>query len=107
MSFDINKTGAEMVEAMVNVLAGKWPNIKETVQTIMTNEQETLSAIAEARINGDIDDEEMKDKLKQEKEVLKIGLLAVAIGGKKAVQDAVNAALNIFWKAVQAALKFA
>ncbi|MBA4417182.1 MAG: hypothetical protein C0392_04635 [Syntrophus sp. (in: bacteria)] len=104
MDFDINKTLEDMLAAATKVFTGKWPEIEGIVKTIMQNEKETLLMIAEARLNGEIDDDEMKGRLKQEKKVFKAGLLAVEIAGKKMAQDAINAALDVFWKAVKTAL---
>jgi hypothetical protein len=104
MSFDIEGTIEDMVSAVSGVISGEWPEVKDCVKQALEDEKEALEEIAKARINGEIDDEDMKSQLEDEKVALEAALLACQVKAKAAAQKAVNAAVDVFRNAVSAAI---
>ena len=105
MSFDMDKTVADMGSAAAAVLGGEWGKVKDCVEKALDDEKEALKAIADARIAGEINDAEMKSQMEDEKVALKAALLVCKIKAKLTVQKTVNAALNVLQGAIKAALK--
>jgi uncharacterized protein YgfB (UPF0149 family) len=105
MAFAIGNVINDMLGAAGAVLGSEWPKVRSCVKSALEDEKEALADIAKARIDGDIDDAEMKSQLADEKETLKAALLVCQVHGKLAAQQAVNAAIDVFWNAVKAAIK--
>ncbi len=80
------------------------PKAKDAMESVLKEEAGALKSIAEARIRGDIDDDELESQLEDEKATLEAGLAMVAVVAKVSLQNAVNAAINVFWKAVKGAI---
>lgn len=104
MSFDLNKTLEDMLAAAKAVFADEWPNVKDDMQRVLNDEKEALKDIAEARIRGEINDEELEEQLKDEKEAFEAGLSMARASTKATMQHALNAASEVFWNAVRAAI---
>ena len=104
MSFDFGKTLADMLDAAKKVSADEWPAIQDDVQRVFRDQEEALKDIAKARIRGDIDDDDLKRQLEDEKEALAAGLAMVRSTRKSTIQRVLNAAVEVFWTAVRAAL---
>lgn len=104
MAFDISAVLDGMAGAAGDVLSAEWPKVQNCVKAALAEEREALEAIADARLLGEINDEEMQAQLEDEKETLKITLLACRVKEKVAVQKASNAACKVFTDAVKAAL---
>ncbi len=107
MKFDIEETGKNMLAAAAGVLTGEWPGIQACVTKAFEEEQEALAAIAQARLAGEINDDQMWSQLDDEKDVLTASLLACKVRTKAAAQKAINAALKALTDAIQVALKAA
>ncbi|UCH32464.1 MAG: hypothetical protein JSV05_03550 [Candidatus Bathyarchaeota archaeon] len=104
MSFDLNKTLEDMLAAAKAVFGDEWPDAKDDMQRVLNDEKEALKDIAEARIRGEINDEELEEQLKDEKEAFEAGLSMVSASTKATIQHALNAASEVFWNAVRAAI---
>ena len=107
MKFDIQETGKNMLAAAAGVLTGEWPGIQACVTKAFQDEQAALAKIAEARLAGTINDDELKSQLEDEKETLTAQLLVCQVKTKVAAQQAINAALKVLTDALQVALKAA
>lgn len=105
MSLDMDKTISDMGSAAAVVLGKEWGKVKECVEKALADEKEALTAIAGARIAGEINDAEMKAQIEDEKVALKAALLVCKVKAKMTVQKTVNAAMNVLQSAVQAALR--
>ncbi|SFB65267.1 hypothetical protein [Azotobacter beijerinckii] len=105
MAFDIEEVLDGMLDAAAGVLSAEWPKVRACVKTALEEERDALEAIAKARLNGEIDDDEMNSQLKDEKETLKAALLVCKVKGKIAAQKAANAAIKVLSDAIKAALK--
>ncbi|MGD2119530.1 MAG: hypothetical protein PVG66_14305 [Chromatiales bacterium] len=104
MSFDIDKTIGDMLSAASDVISGDWPHVKDCIEQAFKAEKDALKEIAEARIDGLIDDDDMKSQLEDEKVALEAALLACRVRAKIMAQNAINAAINVFKEAISLAL---
>lgn len=105
MAFDIGKVLDGMLGAAAGVLSTEWPNVEACVKTALKEERDALEAIAKARLEGEIDDDEVKSQLADEKEALKASLLACKVKGNVAAEKAANAAIKVLSDAIEGALK--
>ena len=104
MAFEVKTTLNDMLAAMEKVLAGEWPKIRSCMTKALEDEAEALKDIAEARLKGEIDEDEMKSELDDEKLALKAALLACQVQAKVAAEQAANAAIQVLADAIKAAL---
>jgi len=79
-------------------------DIKGAVKEILDAEKESLRELGEARLKNEIDDTVFNRELEREKKVVEAELLTIQIMTKALAQKAVNEALDIFVKAVKAAV---
>lgn len=107
INFNIEQTAKDMLAAVAGVLKGEWPGIQSCVTKALSDEKDALAAIAQARLDGDIDDAEMQSQLEDEKEALTAALLVCQVKTKVAAQQAVNAAINVLTTAITTAIKAA
>lgn len=105
MDFDIAKVFDGMIGAAGDVLSAEWPKVQACVKAAFKDEQNALEAIAKARLDGEIDDEDTKSQLDDEQDALKVALLACNVKGKVTAQKAANAAIKVLSDAIYAALK--
>lgn len=104
MTFDINATLSDMLNAVKGVVSGEWPKVRDCVKKALAEEQQALEDLAQARLQGEIDDATLAEQLADEKETIKAVLLVCEIMSKKMMQDAANAAIDAFNKAITGAL---
>lgn len=102
MSFNIDKTTKEMLDAVCGVVSGD--GLSDCVRSALDREKAAIADIAQARLDDDIDDEEMKSQLDDEKIVLEAALLACRVEVKVEAQNAANAALGVLKDAIRAAI---
>jgi hypothetical protein len=105
MAFDIEKVLKEMASAASKVLSKDGAAVGNCVKSAIKDEEDALKAIAEARLAGEITDDDVEEHLDGEKDALKAALLACQVKAKATAQKAINAALEVFNKALKAALK--
>jgi hypothetical protein len=105
MAFNFGEVLDEMLGAAAEVLSAEWPKVNTCVTTAFEEERNELEAIAKARLEGEIDDDEMKSQLADEKETLKAVLLVCQVKGKVAAQKAANAAIKVLSDAIKVAVK--
>ncbi|MBL6996652.1 hypothetical protein [Desulfobacula sp.] len=104
MSFNIEQTITGMLDAAKGVFAGEWPMIKDDMKRVLEDEKNALRDIAEARLRGDINDEELEEQLKDEKVAFQAGLSMVSASTKATIQRAIDAVSDVFWTAVKTAI---
>jgi len=74
------------------------------MEQVLRDESDTLQNIAIERINGNITESDAARQIEDEKVVIESALAMLKVINKVMIQDAVNAALDVFWKSVKAAL---
>jgi tRNA A-37 threonylcarbamoyl transferase component Bud32 len=104
MSFDIRAVVKDMGAAMKETLEEDLGELEDFGKEILENEKESLEAIGKERVAGRWSKEKFDKELEREKKVIEVGLLTIQIMTKAAAQRAVNAAIEVFVKAVKAAL---
>lgn len=105
MAFDFENTLKGMLAAAHGVVKKELPQVKECVEHVLREEEEVLKEIAQARLDGKINDDELKSQLEDEKEVVEVAMLACSVRAKKLAQEAANAAIKVLHDAVGAAIK--
>ena len=104
MSFDISQVLKEMTGAITDAVKDGAGDIKESAKAILDAEKESLKELGDARLSGDIDDVVFDREIEREKKVVEAELLTIKIMTKALATKAVNAAINVFVKAIKAAL---
>jgi gas vesicle protein len=104
MSFDIDAILKDMANAIKDVVKDDWENVSGYAKQILQNEKEALKELAEDRISGAITDEELKSEMEAEKTTIEAELKAVQVMAKAMAERAANAALDVFYKAIKAAI---
>ena len=104
MSFNIDTTLEDMVAAVKAIVDKDRHKISGYAKQIFDDEKKTLNQIALLRLSGQITDEELQSEIEDEKDTVQAQLLALKVLNKATAQKATNAALNVLYKAVIAAL---
>ncbi len=104
MKFDIEAVLKDMAEAVKNATKDDVADAKQYSSQILENEKDALAELSTARITGQIDEATFKREVEREKKVVETELLAIQIMTKALTQKAVNAAIDVFVKAVKAAI---
>jgi hypothetical protein len=105
MSLNIDQTLNDMGAAVAGVVAGDWPKVKACIEAALQEEKSALVAIAKARLAHEIDEDEMKSQLDDEKEALQAALLVCQIETRIMAQTAANAAIKVLTDAIKLAVK--
>jgi hypothetical protein len=103
MSFDIEQVLKDMTGAITDAVKAGTGDISAAVQQILDTEKASLQELGEARLKGEIDDTVFDREIEREKKVVEAELLTIEIMTKALAQKAVNAAIDVFVKAVKAA----
>ena len=104
MSFDIDQVLRDMADAISDAVKEGAGDIKAFAKEIVNAEKDSLKELGEARLRGEIDDAVFEREIEREKKVVEAELLAIKIMTKALAQKAVNAAIEVFVKAVKAAI---
>lgn len=105
MKFDIDKVITDMSAAVKDSVGKDWNDVKDIANQFLQNNKERLKMIAELRLNGELTQEEFESRLIDNKLVMEAELNAIAVLSKAIAQNAVNAAIDVLIKAVNAAAK--
>lgn len=104
MSFDLEQTLKDMLDSARGIFEDEWPMVKDDMERVFNDEREALRGIADARLRNEIDDEETEEQLNDEKEAFQAGLSMVRASREATIQRALDAASEVFWNAVKAAI---
>jgi len=104
MSFDFNAVIGDMLAAMKESVDTDWDDVQGYAKQVIENERETLLELADQRLAGLLTDEELKSELEDEKATVAAQLKAVQVMSKAMAQRAANAAMDVLFNAVRAAL---
>lgn len=104
MVFDIGEVLKDMAEAIRNAVKNDAGDIKQYANQILENERDSLKELGLARLSGQIDDEVFQREIEREKKVVEAEFLTMQIMTNALAQKAANAAIDVFVKAVTAAL---
>jgi hypothetical protein len=104
MNFDIDAVLRDMTKAIQGVVRDDWENVGGYAKQILQNEKEALRELSEARISGAITDAELEQELEDEKATIEAEFKAVQVMAKVMAERAANAALDVLYKAIRAAI---
>ncbi|XBS69316.1 hypothetical protein ABK905_23230 [Acerihabitans sp. KWT182] len=104
MSFDIDQVLKNMLVAALNVIHNSDDAIATNVSQVLYNSKKKLVQLYQARKDGKIDDLDLRGEIEREGAVVKVQLLTLQIETDVILQKAVNAAIDVFYKAVIAAI---
>jgi hypothetical protein len=104
MSFDIEQVLKDMADAVADSVKEGAGDIKSSAKEILDLEKESLKELAEAKLKGNIDQEAFDREIEREKKVVEAELLTIEIMTKALAQKAVSAAIDVFVRAIKAAI---
>ncbi len=104
MSFNIEEVLKDMVDAISDSVKEDAGDIKSYAKEILENKKESLQELGEARINNEIDDTVFDREIEREKQVVEAELITIEIMTQALAQKAINAAIDVFVKAVKVAI---
>ena len=104
MSFDIEGTIGDMAAAISGIISDEWSGVEACVKKSLDDEKDSLANNTKARIDNEIDDEDLKSHLEDEKVVLEAALLACKVKAKILVQNAANSAMDVLKEAIKVAI---
>ncbi|MFA5044738.1 MAG: hypothetical protein WC542_02260 [Paludibacter sp.] len=105
MSLDINKVIADMLAAIKGTVVDKHEKVESIAKQFLIQNKETLLLIAELRISGELDDEDFKSRMEDQKLVLEAQFNALQVISKAIAQQAANAAIDVLEKAIITVVK--
>lgn len=107
MNFDINEVLFLMTDAIKQNVAENWEEVKQPTNAFLQNRKERLALLADLLINKEITQKRFESRMEDEKLIAEAQLHAIAVISKAIAQKAANAAIDIFQKAVMAAVNLA
>ena len=106
MALDAGKLVKRMFKAFEKSLADKWPDIKEYAEVEAKKMAETLVMIEKLVLSEKINEEQAQLHFQIQKNSTRMVLLTIEGLGIIAVEQAINAALDVLKKTVNTALDF-
>ncbi len=104
MKFNFKETFSNMLGAAKNAAAGEWKQTKKMLDQFFEINKKHLELIAGQYIKGEIDKVKFEYRLNELKENFELQALALNVVAKVAAQNAANAAIEVFEKAVKVAV---
>jgi len=104
MAFDIGAVFKSMEGAVQGTVTTAWPQAQAIFEQFEQTNKQTLADLANATISGEMSADELKSYLADMKTTLQAQLLASEVMALAVAQAAANAALDVFWGAVSAAI---
>jgi len=106
MAFDVRKLVRKMFKAFETSLAEKWPEVKDYAEAEAKKMAESLVMIEKLVITGQINEDQAKLHYQIQRNSTRIVLLTIEGLGIIAVEQAINAALDVLKDTVNTALDF-
>jgi hypothetical protein len=106
MALDLIALSNNMLSAAKEVLIESWDDIQPLAEANFLVLAEGITNIEQKFLQGDISEEKAKKLLRMKKNSLEIAMLTVEGLSLIAVEQAINAALNIAKDAVNSAINF-
>lgn len=104
MAFDISATLQSMEGAVQSTVTTAWPQAQAIWAAFEQTNKNILADLATATISGQMTTDQLKSYLDDMKTTLQAQLLASEVMALAVAQAAANAALDIFWTAVNAVI---
>lgn len=104
-TINMNEVITDMLAAMKSSVSHHWKEIKESMQQFLAARKARFELLAELRISGELSQEHFESRLQDEKLIAEAEMQALEVISKAMAQKAANSAIDIFQKAVGAAIK--
>jgi len=104
-TINMNEVITDMLAAMKSSVSHHWKEIKESMHQFLAARKARFELLAELRISGELSQEHFESRLQDEKLIAEAEMQALEVISKAMAQNAANAAIDIFQKAVGAAIK--
>jgi len=104
MKIDVSKLSLDMLNAAKIVLLQEWPEVQNYAKTEFKKIAEDIAMIQEMKLNDEITEERARLHLEIQKNATRTVLLAIQGLGIIAVEQAINAALDVVKGTVNKAL---
>ena len=106
MALNVGELALKMFEAFESSLTGKWPEVKEYAETEAKKMAESMVMIEKLILRDQITEEEAKLHFQIQQNATRMVLLTIEGLGIIAVEQAINAALDVLKDTVNTALDF-
>lgn len=106
MSLDVGDLASKMFEAFKGKLSDKWPDVKDYAETESKKLAENFIMIEKLKLSGDITEEQAKLHHEIQRNASRSVLLTIEGLGLIAVEQAINAAMDVLKDIVNGALDF-
>ena len=100
MNLNINDLYKEMLNAALNVVGDEAQQMSGPLQQALEAQKASIEALAQAKLNGEINEDEFAAELEREKAILEVELITLEIIAKATVQKAINAAMSCLTSAL-------
>lgn len=107
MGLDVEELASKMFEAFKGQLSDKWPDVKDYAEAESKKLAENFVMIEKLKLSGEITEEQAKLHHDIQKNASRSVMLTIERLGLVAVEQAVNAAMDVIKEAVNNALHFA
>jgi hypothetical protein len=107
MSINVDELLAAMLAAAEGVLSEKWPEIQDYAETELKGIAEGIALVERLYLAGQITQEQARLLVEMKKNTARIVMLTAKGLGVLAVEQAINAALDVVKEVVNGALDFA
>jgi len=104
MKVNTNDVILEMLAAIKGTVSENWEEVKTTANQFLQRRKARMELLAETLEKGEITPARFKSRLEDEKLLLEAELNAMAVISKAIAQKAANAAIDVFEKAILAAI---
>ncbi|MEI2695076.1 MAG: hypothetical protein WBO44_14300 [Saprospiraceae bacterium] len=104
-TINIDELMTDMLSAIKSTVSNHWKEIKDSMQQFLIARKARFELLAELRISGELSQEHFESRLEDEKQIAEAEMQALEVISKAMAQKAANAAIDIFQKAVGAAIK--
>jgi len=102
--FNVDTLLYKLLAAMTEAVGDKWSLVKNSAEFYLAKSKERLILLAKSRLDGEIDNAFVAERLKDEWKILESELLSFEVIGKSIAQEAINNAVDTFQKFVDALL---
>ena len=104
MAFNLSTVMKDMADVIKNTATDDTAKIGGYAKQLVAITKTSLDELAQARLANDISDQEFQEEVEREKMVVRAELLSLQIMSKAMAQKVVDAAMNVFVKAVKLAI---
>jgi hypothetical protein len=104
MNINFEAVSTDMLNAMKEILSKNWSKVESTAKQFVQGKEKRLQKLSDFYFNGNITQQEFESYLGDEKKIFAAEIDALKVVSKALTQKVVNTAIDIFVKAIKAAI---